>query len=82
MISTKPNTVVFQLRKILSIIFDISVPTPHCVHKGKRHDYQPRYLMHLGQCQASHGQTPRGRYCACTIVLHSTVGLFCSYAAA
>ena len=70
-ISTMPNTVVFQLRKILSIIFDISVPTPHCVQKGKRHDYQPRYLMHLGQRQASYGQRPTCRYCACTIVLHS-----------
>jgi hypothetical protein len=37
--------------------------------------------MHLGQRQASHGQTPTCRYCACTIVLHST-GICCSYAAA
>jgi hypothetical protein len=28
--------------------------------------------MHLGQRQPTYGQTPRGRYCACTIVLHYT----------
>jgi hypothetical protein len=77
-----PNTVVFQLRKILSIIANISVPTPHCVDEGCKHHKQTRYLMHLGQCQASYGQRPTRGYCACTIVLHSTVGLFCSYAAA
>jgi hypothetical protein len=74
--------VVFQLRKILSIIFDVSVPTPHCVHKRCQHNKQTRYLMHLGQRQPTYGQTPRGGYCACTIVLHSTVGICCSYAAA
>jgi hypothetical protein len=71
MISTMPNTVVFQLRKILSIIFDISVPTPHCVHERGQHHKQSRYLVNLGQRQPTYGQTPRGRYCACTIVLHS-----------
>jgi hypothetical protein len=74
--------VVFQLRKILSIIFDVSAPTPYGVHKGCQHHKQSRYLMHLGQRQPTYGQTPRGGYCACTIVLHSTVGLCCSYAAA
>jgi hypothetical protein len=77
-----PKTVVFQLRKILSIIFDVSVPTPHRVHERGKHHKQSRYLMHLGQCQASYGQRPTCRYCACTIVLHSTVGICCSYAAA
>ena len=70
-ISTIPKTVVFQLRKILSIIFDVSVPTPHCVHERGQHHKQTRYLMHLCQRQPTYGQTPRGGYCACTIVLHS-----------
>jgi hypothetical protein len=81
MIRTRPNTVVFQLRKILSIIFYISVPTPHCVDERGQHHKQTRYLMHLGQRQPTYGQRPTCRYCACTIVLHCSV-LCCSYAAA
>ena len=81
-ISPSPTTVVFQLRKILSIIFDVSAPTPYGVHERCKHHKQSRYLMHLGQRQPTYGQRPTCRYCACTIVLHSTVGLCCSYAAA
>jgi hypothetical protein len=76
-----PNTVVFQLRKILSIIFDVSAPTPYGVHERGEHYKQTRYLMHLGQRQPTYCQTPRGGYCACTIVLHSA-DVCCSYAAA
>lgn len=73
-IRIRPISVVFGFLKILSIISNISVPPPHCVHERGQHHKQPRYLMNLGQRQPTYGQTPTCRNCACTIVLHGSIG--------
>ena len=73
-IKISPITVVFGFLKILSIISNISVPTPKGVHERGQHHKQTRYLMHLGQRQPTYGQRPTCRYCACTIVFHSSMG--------